>query len=211
MYWKVITLAACLAVCAAIVCAQGGTTTSPATKRKAPTPEQTAAVKKQGRYLATIMMKDGKKIEVVLEGGLMPYTVANFINLANSGFYNGLTFHRVEPGFVIQGGDPDGNGSGGPGYEIKLEISDRLIHTKGAISMARTSVPDSAGSQFFITLADAPFLDGSYAVFGWVKSGMNVVEKVKVGDVMQIVTVKPYAGKEPIPNRAKRPVTNQTR
>lgn len=165
----------------------------------APSAEFTKQVKETGRYLATITLTDGRKIELVLEGAEMPYTSANFIQLAQSGYYDGVIFHRVEPGFVIQGGDPKGNGTGGPGYMIKLEISKTLKHTKGALSMARTQVPDSAGSQFFITLAPTPFLDGQYAVFGWVKSGMDVVESVKIGDKMSSVTVEPYAGTEPNP------------
>ncbi len=168
-------------------------------KLAAPTGEAIAAVQAQGRYLATITLTDGRAIEVVLEGASMPLTVANFLQLANANFYDGLTFHRVEPRFVIQGGCPVGNGTGSPGYRIKLEIAKTLRHKKGAISMARSQMPDSAGSQFFITLADTPFLDGQYAVFGWVKSGQDVVDAVKIGDRMQSVTVAPYAGTESCP------------
>ncbi|HEY3376123.1 MAG TPA: peptidylprolyl isomerase, partial [Armatimonadota bacterium] len=167
--------------------------------RTAPTLADFAATQKQGRYLAVITMKSGKTIELVLEGSYMPYTVANFVNLAQAKFYDGVTFHRVEPGFVIQGGDPKGNGSGDPGYSINLEISPLIRHMEGAISMARATDLNSAGCQFFITLGPTPFLDGTYAVFGWVKSGMNVVNSVKVGDVMQSVTVAPYAGTEICP------------
>jgi peptidyl-prolyl cis-trans isomerase B (cyclophilin B) len=165
----------------------------------APTETQIQTVKETGRYLVTITMAKGGTIEIVLEGAEMPLTSANFIQLAGAGFYDGLTFHRVEPGFVIQGGDPRGNGMGGPGYMIKLEISPEFKHKKGAISMARSQARDSAGSQFFITLADTPFLDNGYAVFGWVKSGMNLVEGVRVGDTMTTVTVAPYAGTEACP------------
>jgi len=165
----------------------------------APTQQEVDAVKAQGRYLATITMANGKKIEIVLEGADAPLTTANFVKLAQSGFYNGLTFHRVVESFVIQGGDPNGNGMGGPGYQIKLEVVPGMKHYKGAISMARSAAPDSAGSQFFITLGYAMHLDGQYAVFGWTKSGIDVVDSVKVGDKMESVTVEPYAGTEPNP------------
>lgn len=164
-----------------------------------PTLVQSMETQKQGRYLATITLANGRVIEVVLEGAYAPYTVTNFVNLANAKFYDGLTFHRVEPGFVIQGGDPKANGSGGPGYKINLELSPFLRHKKGVISMARTNDPDTAGSQFFITLGDVPFLDGRYAAFGWVKSGMDAVDKVQIGDGIKSITVKPYDGKEPVP------------
>lgn len=168
---------------------------------QAPTPEQIDQVKAQGRYLVTITMSNGKTIEVVLEGADAPLTTANYVNLAQSGFYNGLIFHRVVPGFVIQGGDPNGTGMGGPGYQIKLEIAPGMKHKKGAISMARSQAPDSAGSQFFIMLGDSTHLDGQYAVFGWTKSGIDVVDSVKQGDRMETVTVEPYTGTEPNPLR----------
>src|SRR3990167_4260754 len=107
-----------------------------------------------------------------------PITTANFIGLAGSGFYNGLTFHRVEPGFVVQGGDPRGDGTGGSGKTIPLEINPSLKHVKGALAMARTNDPNSATSQFYITLAPTQFLDGNYAVFGKVVQGMEVAEKI---------------------------------
>lgn len=118
-----------------------------------------------------------------------PITTKNFIDLANSGFYNGLTFHRIEPGFVIQGGDPKGDGTGGSGKTIPLEINSELKHVKGALAMARTQDPNSATSQFYITLAETPFLDGQYAVFGKVVQGMDVVGKIQVGDKMNKVTI----------------------
>ena len=116
-------------------------------------------------------MQNGKTIDIELDATAAPITCENFLKLVNQGFYNGLTFHRVIPGFMIQGGDPDGNGTGGPGYEIKGEFSangfkNDLKHTLGVLSMARTMIPDSAGSQFFIMVADAPHLDGQYAAFG---------------------------------------------
>lgn len=118
-----------------------------------------------------------------------PVTAKNFIDLANSGFYNGLTFHRVEPGFVVQGGDPKGDGTGGSGKTIPLEINSELKHVKGALAMARSQNPDSASSQFYITLDETPFLDGNYAVFGKVAMGMDAVEKIKVGDRMNKVHI----------------------
>ncbi len=117
---------------------------------------------------------------------------AAFIKLARAGFYNGLNFHRVEPGFVIQGGDPDGRGTGGPGYNLDAEFSD-LKHVKGTVAMARSTNPNSAGSQFYICLGDARFLDKQYTVFGQVTSGQDVVDKIKVGDVMDAVTIEPLA------------------
>ena len=121
--------------------------------------------------IVTIEMESGAVMSGELYPELAPNTVNNFIALANSGFYDGVVFHRVIPGFMIQGGDPDGNGTGGPGYEIRGEFSangfkNGLKHTLGVLSMARTMIPDSAGSQFFIMVADAPHLDGQYAAFG---------------------------------------------
>ena len=127
--------------------------------------------RKMANPIVTIEMESGAVMSGELYPELAPNTVNNFIALANSGFYDGVVFHRVIPGFMIQGGDPDGNGTGGPGYEIKGEFSangfkNDLKHTLGVLSMARTMIPDSAGSQFFIMVADAPHLDGQYAAFG---------------------------------------------
>ena len=116
----------------------------------------------------------------------MPVTVANFEKLVKSNFYNGLTFHRVE-GWVIQGGDPKGNGTGGPGWTIPLETSKDLKNKRGAVAMARSQDPDSAGSQFYILKRDASQLDGQYAVFGMVTKGMDVVDQIQAGDKMEIV------------------------
>lgn len=118
-----------------------------------------------------------------------PITVSNFVYLAEGGYYNGLTFHRREEGFVIQGGDPLGNGTGGPGYTIPAEFND-VSHDRGVVAMARSQRPDSAGSQFYITLDAAPFLDRNYTVFGRVVSGMDVVDRIQVGDVMTSVTIE---------------------
>jgi peptidyl-prolyl cis-trans isomerase B (cyclophilin B) len=115
-----------------------------------------------------------------------PITVTSFIKLARNRFYDGLTFHRVEPGFVIQGGCPQGTGTGGPGYRLKAEFNDRL-HDAGAVAMARAQSPDSAGSQFYICLEDAHFLDHQYTVFGHVTSGLDVARRIKVGDKMQVI------------------------
>jgi peptidylprolyl isomerase/peptidyl-prolyl cis-trans isomerase B (cyclophilin B) len=119
-----------------------------------------------------------------------PNTVANFKALAASGFYDGLTFHRVIPGFVAQGGDPAGNGTGGPGYTIKGEFSN-LKHERGSVAMARTADPDSAGSQFYICYGPQPHLDGQYAIFGQVSEGMDAVDAIKQGDVMKSVSIEP--------------------
>ncbi len=109
---------------------------------------------------------------------MAPITVDNFAKLANKGFYNNLTFHRVEPGFVVQGGDPNGNGTGGPGWTVKAEFSSKP-HIRGTLAMARASDPDSAGSQFYICLGPAPFLDGQYAIFGQVTKGMELVDQIQ--------------------------------
>ena len=132
---------------------------------------------------AIIEVKEFGTIEVELNHSVAPITVENFVKLANKGFYNGLTFHRVIKGFIIQGGCPKGNGTGGPGYSIKGEfyangINNPLRHTRGVISMARAMDPDSAGSQFFIMHQDAPHLDGQYAAFGKVIKGIEVVDAI---------------------------------
>lgn len=131
----------------------------------------------------TITMENGDVIRAELYPEIAPNTVKNFISLANKGFYDGLIFHRVIEGFMIQGGCPDGNGMGGPGYSIKGEFSqngftNQLKHTEGVLSMARAMNPNSAGSQFFIMHKDSPHLDGSYAAFGKITEGMDVVNKI---------------------------------
>ena len=132
---------------------------------------------------AIIEVKEFGVIEVELDPTVAPLTVENFVKLAKKGFYNGLTFHRVIKGFMIQGGCPKGNGTGGPGYTIKGEFSTNgvnnpLKHTRGVISMARAMDPNSAGSQFFIMHQDAPHLDGQYAAFGKVVKGIEVVDAI---------------------------------
>ena len=136
-----------------------------------------------GTYTADIVIRDYGTITVELDGDSAPITVGNFVTLARDGFYDGLTFHRIIEGFMMQGGDPNGNGSGGSGKNIKGEflyngVDNPLSHTRGAISMARGDKPDSASSQFFIVHEDALSLDGLYAVFGYVTEGMDVVDAV---------------------------------
>lgn len=133
--------------------------------------------------MVIIEMENGKKIKIELYPDIAPISCENFEKLVNSGFYNGLTFHRVIPGFMIQGGCPNGTGTGGPGWNIKGEfaangVKNDLKHTRGVLSMARSMMPDSAGSQFFIMHEDAPHLDGSYAAFGMVIDGLDVVDKI---------------------------------
>ena len=133
--------------------------------------------------IATITMENGAVMTAELYPDKAPNTVANFISLANKGFYDGLIFHRVIPGFMIQGGCPQGTGMGGPGWHIKGEfaangVPNPIKHTRGVISMARAMDPNSAGSQFFIMHADAPHLDGQYAAFGHVVSGIEVVDEI---------------------------------
>ena len=130
--------------------------------------------------MVRITMEDGGIIDIELNEEVAPITCENFKKLVKEGFYNGLTFHRVIPGFMIQGGCPNGNGMGGPGYEINGEFAangfrqNDLIHTTGVLSMARTMAPNSAGSQFFIMVAPAPHLDGQYAAFGQVTDGADI-------------------------------------
>ena len=142
-------------------------------------------------YVATISTAKGD-IVVQLDASAAPQTVNNFVFLSREGFYDGLTFHRVEPKFVIQGGDPLGNGTGGPGYTVPAEI--RLSHVEGAIAMARKGdqvnpTRASSGSQFYITLAPTPFLDGGYTAFGRVIEGMDVVKSIAVGDLIETITI----------------------
>ncbi|MFC0014725.1 MULTISPECIES: peptidylprolyl isomerase [Allobacillus] len=139
---------------------------------------------------ATIQFENGEQIKIDLFEEDAPGTVENFVSLANKNFYDGLTFHRVIPGFVIQGGDPNGNGTGGPGYTIKCETEGNPNkHERGSLSMAHAG-KDTGGSQFFICFEAQPHLDGVHTVFGKVVDGMDVVDRVKVGDVMQKVTIE---------------------
>ena len=158
--------------------------------------------------IVTIEMENGKKIVAELYPHIAPNTVKNFVTLVNQGFYNGVGFHRVIEGFMIQGGCPNGNGMGGPGYSIKGEFrgngfTNNLKHEGGVLSMARTMAPNSAGSQFFIMHKNSPHLDGQYAAFGRVIEGMDVVneiattatdraDKPKTPQVMKNVTVETF-------------------
>ncbi|NLG93580.1 MAG: peptidylprolyl isomerase [Clostridiales bacterium] len=157
--------------------------------------------------IVTITTNEGS-MKIELYPNISPNTVNNFISLVKKGFYNGTIFHRVIPGFMIQGGDPEGTGMGGPGYSIKGEFSGNgvkndLKHTRGVISMARSMDPDSAGSQFFIMVADAPHLDGQYAAFGKVIEGIEEADRIvsvrrdrrdrpKTDEVMKSVTVDTF-------------------
>ena len=137
---------------------------------------------------AIIELKKGGRIVMEFYPKDAPNTVDNFIKLTNKGYYDGLKFHRVVPGFVVQGGDPRGDGTGGPGYQIKAEFNSRK-HLNGTVAMARSQDPDSAGSQFYICLGPQAFLDGKYTVFGQVIEGMDLVEGIAMGDVMAKVTI----------------------
>src|SRR5689334_18951496 len=131
-----------------------------------------------------IELAKGGTIKIEFYPDSAPNTVANFEKLANTGFYNGLNFHRIVPGFVVQGGDPNGDGTGGPGYKIKAEFNERK-HLTGTVAMARSSDPNSAGSQFYICLEPQPSLDRQYTVFGQVTEGMDLVRNIRKGDKMK--------------------------
>ena len=165
--------------------------------------------------IVTITMENGDIIKAELYPEIAPISVNNFISLAKKNFYDGLIFHRVIRGFMIQGGDPEGSGCGGPGYSIKGEFSsngveNNLKHTEGVLSMARSMAPDSAGSQFFIMHKNAPHLDGGYAAFGKVIEGMEAVDRIAETNTdrsdrpledqkMKTVTVECFGGDYPAP------------
>ena len=167
--------------------------------------------------IVTIEMEDGGIIKAELYPEIAPNTVNNFISLIQKGFYNGVIFHRVIPGFMIQGGDPLGKGTGGPGYSIRGEFQlngfkNPLKHTAGVLSMARSMAPNSAGSQFFIVHEDAPHLDGQYAAFGKVLEGMDVVDRIarvrrdfndkpRIEQKMKSVTVDTFGVTYPEPEK----------
>ena len=189
--------------CAAKV--PNNTNTQSTNKENAQTPSPTVTPTSKNNPVVTITMASGEQIKVELYPTVAPNTVKSFISLVNKGFYNGVIFHRVIPEFMIQGGDPNGNGMGGPGYSIKGEFTsngfaNNLKHERGVISMGRTSEPNSAGSQFFIVVKAAPSLDEDYAAFGKVISGLETVDKIvntprdksdkpKENQVMKSVTV----------------------
>jgi peptidyl-prolyl cis-trans isomerase B (cyclophilin B) len=135
-----------------------------------------------------IALEKGGEIRLEFFPEDAPKTVENFVTLAKKGFYNGLNFHRVVPDFVVQGGCPKGNGTGGPGYTVKAEFN-KQKHVRGTLAMARSQHPDSAGSQFYICYGSTPHLDGQYTVFGRVVSGMELVDRIKQGDKMTSVTI----------------------
>jgi len=168
--------------------------------------------------IVTIEMENGDVITAELYPEIAPQSVYNFVHLIQDGFYNGLIFHRVIPGFMIQGGCPFGKGTGGPGWNIRGEFSGNgfqndLKHTRGVLSMARSSMPDSAGSQFFIMHDDAPHLDGSYAAFGKVLTGMEAVDRIAETktdiyndkpvkkQIMKKVTVETFGEEYPEPEK----------
>ena len=137
---------------------------------------------------AVIEMAAGSEIVIELYPEDAPKTVESFITLSKKGFYNGLSFHRVVPGFVVQGGDPKGDGTGGPGYKLPAEFNKRK-HLRGAVAMARSQDPNSAGSQFYICFQPAPHLDNQYTIFGQVVRGMEAVDQIKVGDKMKTIRI----------------------
>lgn len=167
--------------------------------------------------IVSIEMENGNVMKAELYPEIAPNTVNNFISLINKGFYNGVIFHRVIPGFMIQGGDPDGSGMGGPGYGIKGEFTSNgfkndLKHDKGVLSMARSMAPDSAGSQFFLMVAKSPHLDGQYAAFGKVTEGIEEADRIvsvkrdrndKPNDtqVIKKVTVETFGVEYPEPEK----------
>lgn len=167
--------------------------------------------------IVTFTMENGKVFKAELYPEIAPQSVNNFVSLIKKGFYDGLIFHRVIPGFMIQGGDPEGTGMGGPGYSIKGEFASNgfandLKHTKGVLSMARSMMPDSAGSQFFIMHETSPHLDGEYAAFGKITEGQDVVDAIAVVEtdysdrptspqVMKTVTVETFGVDYPEPDR----------
>jgi peptidyl-prolyl cis-trans isomerase B (cyclophilin B) len=140
------------------------------------------------KQTAVIALEKGGEIQIDFYPDDAPKTVENFVTLAKRGFYNGLTFHRVVPDFVAQGGCPKGNGTGGPGHTVKAEFN-KQKHVRGTVAMARSQDPDSAGSQFYITYGPTPHLDGSYTVFGHVIAGMEHVDAIRQGDRMRTVTI----------------------
>jgi peptidylprolyl isomerase/peptidyl-prolyl cis-trans isomerase B (cyclophilin B) len=140
------------------------------------------------KQIGVITLEKGGEIRLEFYSGDAPKTVENFVTLAKKGFYNGLNFHRVVPDFVVQGGCPKGNGTGGPGYQIKAEFN-KQKHVRGTLAMARSQDPDSAGSQFYICYGTTPHLDGQYTVFGRVVSGMEHVDRIKQGDKMTSIAI----------------------
>jgi peptidyl-prolyl cis-trans isomerase B (cyclophilin B) len=209
-----VSLVVCMLIVLAACGGQTGTNGSsgiqdPGVAEPAPSSENGTSTENNGEQppQVTIEMESGELIVIELYPSIAPNTVNNFISLVKQGYYDGLIFHRVIPDFMIQGGDPTGTGMGGPGYAVKGEFADNgfentLVHERGVISMARSQHPDSAGSQFFIMQADAPHLDGGYAAFGKVISGMEEVDR--------IVSVERGAGDKPVEPEVMNKVTVDT-
>ncbi len=167
--------------------------------------------------VVTFVMENGDTFKAELYPDIAPQSVNNFVSLVSKGFYNGLIFHRIIPGFMIQGGDPEGTGMGGPGYSIKGEFASNgfkndLKHTKGVLSMARSMMPNSAGSQFFIMHETSPHLDGEYAAFGKIIEGQDIVDVIatvdtdysdrpKTPQIMKTVTVETFGVDYPEPDK----------
>ncbi len=167
--------------------------------------------------VVTFVMENGDTFKAELYPDIAPQSVNNFVSLVSKGFYNGLIFHRIIPGFMIQGGDPEGTGMGGPGYSIKGEFASNgfkndLKHTKGVLSMARSMMPNSAGSQFFIMHETSPHLDGEYAAFGKIIEGQDIVDAIatvdtdysdrpKTPQIMKTVTVETFGVDYPEPDK----------
>ena len=194
--------------CASLLLLLTACGTEDSTKSNEEETTERKAIASEDYPIVTITMEDDSKIVAELYPDKAPNTVNNFISLINKGFYDGLIFHRVIPDFMIQGGDPNGNGTGDPGYSIKGEFSENgfkndLEHERGVLSMARSQMPDSAGSQFFIMVADAPHLDGQYAPFGKVIEGMDVVD--------QIVSVERDDADKPLKDIKMKKVTVDTK
>lgn len=208
-----LVLLVCVSLILLIVTGCGTTTpntsnaTNPPANSNSPEPTNGGGTQADSKNpIVTITMESGEVIKVELYPKVAPNTVKNFISLVQKGFYNGTTFHRVIPQFMIQGGDPKGTGTGGPGYSIKGEFNENgfknpLKHERGVISMARSGAPDSAGSQFFIMVAAATSLDNKYAAFGKVLSGMETVDKI-----VNSKTVK----EKPVQNQVMKTVTVDT-
>jgi peptidyl-prolyl cis-trans isomerase B (cyclophilin B) len=204
---KLFTIAAIISIITFTGCTTQGTTAGENTSNSDEnTMVDTSKVNKYSAVPATlsadelkgkvaVIKTDKGDISVELYGDIAPQTVSNFIFLANEKFYDGLVFHRREEGFVIQGGDPLGDGSGGPGYTVPAEISPKAKHILGALAMARrpdfvNPEKESSGSQFYITLAETDFLDGEYTVFGKVTDGMDIAERIQIGDQILGVEIK---------------------
>jgi cyclophilin family peptidyl-prolyl cis-trans isomerase len=188
---SMLNIAGCLFFCGLMLAATAAQTLAPKEKKMNFQEPKQSSVDAKKTYEALIETDKGN-IKVKLFATEAPLSVTNFIQLAKGGFYDGLSFHRVEPGFVIQGGDPQGNGTGGPGYTVPAEIGQP--HLKGALAWARTGDevnPErrSSGSQFYITLAPTPFLDGGYTVFGQTLEGMEIVEVIRKGDKIKKITI----------------------